>query len=72
MGCPNAPGPRSVAVDNYYNVYVGDLGNNRVVKVAPDATRTTIGSGFTPPPPPAYPFRLCGPQGPQSSGGLGR
>ncbi|MHB8421068.1 MAG: NHL repeat-containing protein [Myxococcales bacterium] len=40
--------PEGVAVDGAGNVYVADLGNNRIRKVAPDGTTTTLAGNGTP------------------------
>jgi uncharacterized protein (TIGR03437 family) len=50
---PDQPGflrnPQGVAVDETGDIFVADTGKNRVLKIAPDGTQSTIGSGFSQP-----------------------
>jgi hypothetical protein len=43
--------PIGVAVDGTGNVFIGDYGNNRVVKVSPTGAQTTVASGLKLPAP---------------------
>ena len=36
-------GPRGIAVDSSGNVYIGDAGDGRVLKVAPGGAQSTVG-----------------------------
>ena len=50
-GPPDVAGfyiPSGIAVDAAGNVYVGDTGNNRIRKVAPDGTASTLAGGYDP------------------------
>ncbi|WP_433397386.1 hypothetical protein [Streptomyces sp. CA-146814] len=40
--------PRGMAVDEHGNLYIADSGNNRIRKVAPDGTITTVAGNGTP------------------------
>ncbi|HTC35001.1 MAG TPA: hypothetical protein VK724_16615 [Bryobacteraceae bacterium] len=50
---PDQPGflhnPQGVAVDAAGDIFVADTGKNRVLKIAPDGTQSTIGGGFSQP-----------------------
>jgi uncharacterized protein (TIGR03437 family) len=41
--------PQGVAIDAAGDIFVADTGKNRVLKIAPDGTQSTIGSGFSQP-----------------------
>src|ERR1700761_2207229 len=43
----NVNGPKDIVVDNSGNIYVGNSGNNDVLKITPSGTITSITSGFT-------------------------
>ncbi len=50
---PDQPGflrnPQGVAIDSAGGIFVADTGKNRVLKIAPDGTQSTIGGGFSQP-----------------------